>query len=109
MMANTCKNGSSGARSEAERGSVLARVMALRSTPTPELKQQWRELVGTEPPPFNRKYLESRLAYRIQELAFGGLTRDTVERLRAMATNSTAATSRSGAPGPTAVRSPGRG
>ena len=84
MMANTCKNGSSGARSEAERASALARVMVLRSTPTPELKRQWRELVGTEPPPFNRKYLESRLAYRIQELAFGGLTLDTLERLRGL-------------------------
>jgi hypothetical protein len=73
-----------GSGTKAERGSVLARVMALRTTPTPELKAQWRELNGTEPPPFNRKYLESRLAYRIQELAFGGLTRDTVERLRAM-------------------------
>ena len=62
---------------------MLARVMALRTTPTPELKAQWRELNGTEPP-FNRKYLESRLAYRIQELAFGGLNRDTVERLRAL-------------------------
>jgi hypothetical protein len=84
MMVNISKNSSSGTRSEAERASVLARVMALRTTPTPELKAQWRELLGTEPPPFNRKYLESRLAYRIQELAFGGLTRDTVERLRAM-------------------------
>jgi DUF2924 family protein len=73
-----------GTRGEAERASVLARVAALRTTPTPELKAQWREFIGSEPPPFNRKYIESRLAYRIQELAVGGLTRDTVERLRAM-------------------------
>jgi hypothetical protein len=59
-------------------------VAALKTTPTPELKAQWREFIGSEPPPFNRKYIESWLAYRIQELAFGGLTRDTVERLRAM-------------------------
>lgn len=51
---------------------ILARVAALKTTPTPELKQQWRALFGTEPPPFNRKYIESRLAYRIQELAYGG-------------------------------------
>ena len=80
MMVNGSKNSSSGARSEAERASVLA----LRSTPTPELKAQWRELVGTEPPPFNRKYLESRLAYRLQELVYGGLKPETKERLRAL-------------------------
>lgn len=34
---------------------VLARVAALKTTPTLELKAQWRELFGREPPPFNRK------------------------------------------------------
>ena len=51
------------------------------TTPTPDLKQQWRDLFETEPPPFNRRYLESRLAYRIQELAYGGLKPETVRRL----------------------------
>ena len=63
---------------------VLARVAALTTTPTPALKQQWRELFGAEPPPFNRRYIESRLAYRIQELAYGGLKPETKERLRAL-------------------------
>lgn len=53
--------------------------------PIVDLKQQWRELFDKDPPPFNRRYLESRLAYRIQELAYGGLTRDTVQRLEALA------------------------
>jgi len=70
--------------SEAERGSVLARVMALKITPTPELKRQWRELIGSEPPLYSRKYLESRLAARLQELVYGGLKPETKERLRAM-------------------------
>ena len=39
---------------------------------------------STEPPPFNRRYLESRLAYRIQELAYGGLKPETVRRLEAL-------------------------
>ena len=34
--------------------SVLARLAALKTTPTPELKQQWRDLFETEPPPYNR-------------------------------------------------------
>jgi hypothetical protein len=60
---------------------IPARLAALRTTPTPELKTQWRELFGSEPPPFNRRYLESRLAYRIQELTYGGLKPETIRRL----------------------------
>ena len=60
---------------------VLARLAALKTTPTPQLKEQWRQLFEGEPPAFNRRYLESRLAYRIQELAYGGLKPETVRRL----------------------------
>ena len=60
---------------------VLARLAALKNTPTPKLKEQWRLLFDSEPPAFNRRYLESRLAYRIQELAYGGLKPETVRRL----------------------------
>ena len=60
---------------------VLARLAALKTTPTPKLKEQWRQLFESEPPAFNRRYLESRLASRIQELAYGGLKPETVRRL----------------------------
>jgi len=60
---------------------VLAQLTALKTTPTPELREQWRLLFNSEPPPFNRQYIESRLAYRIQELAYGGLKPETVRRL----------------------------
>ena len=60
---------------------IPARLAALKTTPTAELKQQWRDLFETEPPPFNRRYLESRLAYRIQELAYGVLRPETIRRL----------------------------
>ena len=63
---------------------VLARLAALKTMATPDLKAQWRELFGKEPPPFNRKYIESRLAYRIQELAYGGLKPETIARLEAL-------------------------
>jgi hypothetical protein len=63
---------------------VLARLAALKTTPIPDLKQQWRDLFETEPPPYNRRFLESRLAYRIQELAYGGLKPETIERLEAL-------------------------
>lgn len=60
---------------------IPARLAALKTATTPELKAQWRDLFESEPPPFNRRYLESRLAYRIQELAYGGLKPETVRRL----------------------------
>jgi hypothetical protein len=63
---------------------VLGRLAALKTTAAPALKQQWRELFGTEPPPYNRRFLESRLAYRIQELAYGGLKPETLARLEAL-------------------------
>jgi hypothetical protein len=63
---------------------VLRRLAALQTASTADLKQQWRELFGKEPPAFNRPYLQSRLAYRIQELVYGGLKPETVARLEAL-------------------------
>lgn len=63
---------------------VLARLAALKTAGIADLKAQWRALFGTEPPPYNRPFLESRLSYRIQELAYGGLKPETVARLEAL-------------------------
>jgi len=65
-------------------GTVLAQLAALRGAPAGVLKARWRELFDTDPPPYNRRFLESRLAYRIQELTYGGLSGDSLDRLRAM-------------------------
>src|SRR5689334_6553367 len=64
---------------------VLSQLAALKAAPVAKLKQEWRDLFDREPPPYNRRFLESRLAYRIQELAYGGLSQETVERLDAIA------------------------
>jgi hypothetical protein len=63
---------------------IPARLAALKTMPLPELKAEWRTLFGAEPPGYNRRYLESRLAYRIQELAYGGLKPETIRRLEAL-------------------------
>jgi len=63
---------------------VLPRLATLKTVPIADLKRQWTALFGREPPPFSRTYLQSRLAYRIQELAYGGLKPDTVARLEAL-------------------------
>ena len=65
--------------------SVLAQLAALKTAPVADLKQKWRDLFEREPPPYNRRFLESRLAYRIQELAYGGLSQEALERLDALA------------------------
>ena len=64
---------------------VLAQLAVLKTAPIAELKARWRQLFETEPPPYNRRFLEHRLGYRIQELAYGGLRPETVERLDALA------------------------
>ena len=63
---------------------VLPRLAALQTATAAELKDQWRLLFGKEPPPFNRPYLVSRLSYRVQELAYGGLKPETRARLEAL-------------------------
>ena len=63
---------------------VLPRLAALKSAPIAELKAEWRRLYGKEPSPFSRSYITSRLAYRIQELAYGGLKPETRARLEAL-------------------------
>ncbi|CAA7614911.1 DUF2924 domain-containing protein [Magnetospirillum sp. SS-4] len=64
---------------------LLARLAALKTAPIPDLKALWRDLFEAEAPPYNRTFLESRLAYRLQELAYGGLAVTTVARLENMA------------------------
>lgn len=67
------------------KSAVLSQISALKEASAPALKAKWRELFNTDPPAYNRRFLESRLAYRIQELAYGGLGEQTLERLRALA------------------------
>ena len=64
--------------------SIVARIAALKVTPTLDLRTLWRDLFETDPPRQNRRFLESRLAYRIQELEYGELKPSIVERLEAL-------------------------
>ncbi len=64
---------------------VLARLAALKSMSVNELKAEWRRLFGTDAPNNSRSFLELRLGHRIQELAYGGPSRETVRLLDALA------------------------
>ena len=63
---------------------IITRIAALKTTPTPDLRILWRDIFDSEPPRQNRRFLESRIAYRIQELEYGELKPATVERLEAL-------------------------
>ncbi len=48
---------------------------------TPYLKDLWQSYFDIPPPRFNKATLVNRLAYRMQELEFGGLPQDIKNRL----------------------------
>jgi hypothetical protein len=60
---------------------VLRQIADLERMGTSELQDRWRQLIGGEPPRYNREFLVKRLAYRLQELAYGGLRPDTREQM----------------------------
>ena len=62
--------------------SILAQLTELQALSFSELKARWRELYGTEPPSYNRSHIVKRLAYRIQELAYGGVSEAARDQLR---------------------------
>ncbi len=73
------KNGN-GAGQQGGKG-VLLQLAELETLPTAELKARWSTLYGNDPPRFNRQFLVKRLAYRIQEIAYGGLPDEVTARL----------------------------
>lgn len=58
-------------------GAVLAQLAAMQRLSVNELKAKWEELFGTAAPNNARAFLELRIGYCIQELTYGGLSRDT--------------------------------
>ncbi len=66
-------------------GPVLARLAGLKAMTVNELKAEWQTLMGSTPPNNSRTFLEQRLAYRIQELTYGGLPKPVSRLLDALA------------------------
>ena len=56
---------------------VLARLAALKAMSVNELKAEWQTLFDAPAPNNSRNFLEGRLAYRIQELTYGGPDKQT--------------------------------
>src|SRR2546426_12412661 len=64
-----------------EQASVTDQIDALRRMTVGELKVKWRELYGEDTRSCNRVYLWRRLAWRVPELAYGGLSERAKARL----------------------------
>lgn len=64
--------------------SVAAQVAALPSLPMDELWALWDSFYRKRPGTWSRDYVASRLAYKIQEQAFGGIDPDIHRRLLRM-------------------------
>ena len=58
-------------------GPVLGQLATMQKLSVVELKAKWEALFGTPAPNNARAFLELRIGYRIQELTYGGLTRET--------------------------------
>ena len=64
------------------RHSILRQLATLETMSMDQLRERWRDLYGGEPPGYKRQFLIKRLAYRIQELFYGGLSDAAKTRLR---------------------------
>ena len=60
------------------------RLEALRALSPDELRKEWRRLYRSQPPRLSRDLLVRAIAYRIQELRYGGLSKATSRKLAAL-------------------------
>ena len=60
---------------------IVGKVAALLTLENDELKKLWRELFDESAPRKKRDYLIPRLAWRIQELAYGGISDEAQDRI----------------------------
>ena len=59
----------------------LAEIMELKEKPLEDLKAKYLELFSQEPSSNNKVFLWRKIAYRLQELEYGGLFDDTKDRI----------------------------
>ncbi|MHB9036313.1 MAG: DUF2924 domain-containing protein [Armatimonadota bacterium] len=64
--------------------SITRQIADLHNMSHLELQRLWTTLYGTNPPAYNRKHLVKRLAYRLQELTYGGLSERAKAKMQAI-------------------------
>ncbi len=61
---------------------VITEIETLQKMTVGQLRLKWRELYGEDTRSGNREYLWRRLAWRVQELAYGGLSERAQVRIK---------------------------
>lgn len=64
--------------------SALKQIADLQNLSHAELVSLWHTLCGNEPPASNRRFIIKRLAHRIQEIAYGGLSQEAHAKMDAV-------------------------
>ncbi|USE80164.1 DUF2924 domain-containing protein [Cupriavidus gilardii] len=60
--------------------SVVARIAGLPDLSIEEMRALWRELFGNDNPTPNRRFMERRIAYKLQEIEFRKVDPNLLER-----------------------------
>jgi hypothetical protein len=60
-------------------------IEALHAMSRKQLLEEWQRVCETDPPPLSADLLRRAIAYRMQELAYGGLSPETLAELRRLA------------------------
>jgi Protein of unknown function (DUF2924) len=63
------------------RPELQKRISALAELTSQQLREEWRRLYRSQPPRLSRDLLIRTIAYRMQELAYGGLSKATTRKL----------------------------
>ena len=79
-------------KTEPTKTSVLRQLATLQSMSLDQLREKWLDLYGTEPPQYKKQFLVKRLAHRIQELFYGGLSELAKSHLKKVAETDPVAT-----------------
>jgi len=66
-------------------GGLSGRLSKLQQLNSRDLRTEWRRLLRSNPPSLSRDLLVRAIAYRLQELAHGGLPKVTARRLATLA------------------------
>jgi Protein of unknown function (DUF2924) len=84
---NSSRSSRRAAQSRAELGSLPQRIAALESMTMRELRETWAEVFGYASASHNHAYMRKKIAWRLQEVAEGGLSKRARERIAELAPN----------------------
>lgn len=71
--------------SENDNLAVIKQVVALQNLKTTELKKMWNRFFNNPPEVDSRQYMTANIAYKLQELAYGGVDEATENKIKSYA------------------------